>query len=252
MRIIGVVGLTICSTLLLASTGQAASYGNIVGTNVTYESVTDGPLGLYGAPTISGDALDFSPPSYLASCSGGPGCPSGVTTDEALLFHIRANPGAFIGSIILTEAGDTTLTSFTGALAATVISAPVRIQVEEINGVPVAPGNPGLSIGAFLTFTSVGNFQSTGPGVVTQIWNGALSVDVDQLIILAGLTGRATLVDFSMDNVLTAFASGVGATARIQKKDVDGLTVTVVPEPATGVLMALGLIGLSAFRRSAR
>lgn len=256
MRFFGTAALAICTALLLSSTSHAASYGNFVGTNYTYQAVTDGQ-GLYGAPTITGDALDFSPPAYLSSCTGGPGCPSPVTTDDALLFHVQANPGAFIGSIILSEAGDTTLSSSGGALAAAIIAAPVRIQIEEIDGVPLSISHPGLiiatSLSTGLSFTGGGNYQYSNPtfGSVTQNWNGSLTVDVDQLIILAGLTGHATRVDFSMDNSLTAFAQS-GASARIQKKDVDGLTVTVVPEPTTGLLMALGLAGLAAIRRSDR
>jgi hypothetical protein len=256
MHLIRIAALAICSTLLLSSTSQAASYGNFIGTTVIYEAVTDGPLGLYGAPTISGDSLDFSPPDYSATCTGGPGCPSPVLTDEALLFHVQAKPGSFIGSITLSEAGDTTLTAFEGAQAFSSIAAPVRIQVEEIDGVPLSVSNPGLIISTplntGLTFNSGGNFQNAGPSSVTQAWNGSLLVDVDLLISLAGLSGRATRVDFVMDNALTAFATGEGATARIAKKDTDALTITVIPEPTTGLLIALGLTGLAAVRRSPR
>ena len=251
MRSFGIAALGFCSALLLASIGQAASYGNFVGTNVTYQSVSDG-LGLYGAPTISGNALDFSPTAYVASCPVA-GCPpSPVIVDDALAFHIQANSG-FIGSIILAEAGDTTLASFLNAFAATQVSAPVHIQIEVINGVPVSVSNPFviLKLDTFLTFNNGGLFQSTVDGTGTHLWNGSLSVDVDQMIALAGLTGRATRIDFSMDNVLTAYAES-GASARIQKKDVDGLTITVVPEPGTGLLMALGLVGLAAIRRNTR
>ncbi|MBW2423566.1 MAG: PEP-CTERM sorting domain-containing protein [Deltaproteobacteria bacterium] len=36
-----------------------------------------------------------------------------------------------------------------------------------------------------------------------------------------------------------------GAAARIQKKDIDGLAITVIPEPGTALLMGLGLFALA-------
>lgn len=262
MRFFSTAVLAICSALLLSSTSFAATYGNRVGTNYTYEGIQDG-LGLYGSPTISGDLLDFDPAAFSSSCAGPPGCTSPVTTDDNLLFHIQANSGAFIGSIILNESGDMTLSSSANALAAAILSAPVRVQVEEINGVPLSISNPGLTVATNLTtglafsggtlgsdgLSYTYDYQNPAFGSVTQLWNGSIVVDVDALIASYGLSGRATRVDFFMDNKLTTFAfQGASSTAR--KKDVDGVTINVVPEPNTALLMALGLAALTAVRRS--
>jgi hypothetical protein len=65
----------------------------------------------------------------------------------------------------------------------------------------------------------------------------------------SGGSGQATLVRISLANTLTAFAES-GAAARIEKKDIDGLAITVVPEPGAALLMGLGLFGLAASSRN--
>lgn len=73
---------------------------------------------------------------------------------------------------------------------------------------------------------------------------------MDAVITANALTGKATLVELSLANTLTAFAEN-GAQAFIEKKDIDGLAITVIPEPGTALLMLLGLSGLAmAGRRS--
>lgn len=259
MRSISLIALAAGSALLLSSTGFAASYGNRVGTNYTYEAIADG-VGLYGSPTISGNLLDFSPTSYSAQCPG-VGCPpSPVLVDDTLIFKVQSNagPGNEIGAITISEAGDSTLASFLGAFAATSVSAPVHIQVEEVNGIPLSVSHPTLSplavrVDTFVVFTSGsgpngGVFTSTALGYGTTNWFGSVTVDIDALLAAAGVAGRATRVDFSMDNVLQAYADN-GATALIKKKDLDGLTVHVTPEPGTALLLGLGLAGLASVRR---
>lgn len=251
MRSLGFFALALSSALLLSSTSFAASYGSFAGTNYTYENVADG-AGLYGAPTISGNLLDFSPTSYSAQCPG-VGCPpSPIVVDDTLIFHVQSNagPGNEIGGITISEAGDTTLSSFLNAFAATSVSAPIHIQVEEVNGIPLSISNPGLivRVDTTLVFTNGGLFTSTGVGYGTTNWTGTKSVDIDALLAAAGVSGRATRIDFSMDNVLQAYADS-GATALIKKKDLDGLTVHVTPEPGTALLLGLGLAGLASVRR---
>ena len=120
------------------------------------------------------------------------------------------------------------------------------VDVLEIDGAPVN----GLNGNAQMVFSRGGQYATTDPeGAGTRIWTGFLSIDVDSVIAGGGGSGQATLVRISLANTLTAFAES-GASARIEKKDIDGLAITVVPEPGTALLMGLGLFGLAASNRN--
>ena len=75
-----------------------------------------------------------------------------------------------------------------------------------------------------------------------------VTLDIDQVLLDNSILGQATLVEVSIANTLTA-TSSVGAIASIEKKDISGLSITVVPEPGTALLMGLGLAGLAASGR---
>jgi len=242
---IGIIGIG--SALLLASASQAANYGDFNGSTVSFLNVRD-QNGLFGAPTVSGDSLDFSPNSFEAVCPGAPGCPpSPAMVDDTLTITIQANSGSYIDDVLLSEAGDTTLSSFLDAFAASTVSATVFVDIFEIDGVAVN----NINGNAAMTFTQNGQFESNDEGYGTHVWTGSLLIDLDSIIASAGGSGRATRVELNLDNTLVAFAAD-GASARIEKKDIDGLAITVVPEPTTAVLMGLGLLGLASIRRGQR
>jgi len=232
-----------CALALLtgsASDLRAASYGNFVGNTVTFVDVAD-VNGLYGSPIVSGDSLDFNPNTFETDCADSGSCPPTPTeAADQLTLQVDADAGYFIERIQLTEAGDTTLTSFVDAFAVTTVVGDVFVDVLEIDG------NPANNINgnALMVFTSDGDFRSDEDGYGTHIWEGELLVNIDQMIADAGETGKATLVSLSIANTLTALGEA-GASARIQKKDIDGLAITVIPEPGTALLMGLGLVGLA-------
>ena len=239
--------LFVASTLLIASVGQAINYGDFVGNTVTFEDVTS-QNGLFGAPTVSGDSLDFNPNTFEADCSLDPGCPPTPSTiDDTLTLTIQADPGSFIDDILLSEAGDTTISSFLNAFGATQVTATVFIDIFEIDGISVN----NINFNTQMTFSNGGAFDTDVDGTGTFIWTGSLLVDLDQIIADNNASGLATRVGINMNNTLIAFAES-GATARIEKKDVDGLAITVIPEPGTALLMGLGLAGLAGVRRSSR
>lgn len=167
--------------------------------------------------------------------------------DDTLTITIQANSGSYIDDVLLTEAGDTTL--FGEAFAATVVSASVFVDIFEIDGVAVN----NINGNAAMIFTRDGEFESNDEGYGTHIWTGSLLIDLDAIIAGApgGVVGRATRIQLNLDNTLIAYAAS-GATSRIEKKDIDGLAITIVPEPTTAVLMGLGLVGLAAIRRGER
>jgi len=236
------------SLLFLASSAQSAYYGTYPGSTVVFENVGD-QNGLFGIPTPSGDSLDFSPNAFEAECPS-TGCVidpvlGGIlTVDDTLTVTIQANSGSFIDDVLFSEAGDTSLQSFVGALAASVVTANVFVDIFEIDGVSVNNVNGTV----VMTFSQDGEYESNDEGYGTHIWDGSLTIDLDAMIADAGLVGRATRVELNLDNTLTAFAAA-GATSRIEKKDIDGLAITVVPEPATALLFGLGLAGLAAIRK---
>ena len=232
-----------------ASIASAASYGNFNSPSgtVSFLNVHD-VNGLFGAPTVIGNDLDFNPTTFKAQCAGTPGCPpTPATVSDTLVLDIHAIPGQIINTVMMTEAGDTTLSSFLNAFAATTVVANVFIDVLEVNGLPVN----GLNNNAQMVFTRNGQFETTDEGVGTHLWSGLLSFDVNSVIAGGGGSGQATLVRLSLSNTLTAVAAS-GAAASIQKKDVDGLAITVVPEPGTALLMGLGLLGLAATGRASQ
>ena len=95
--------------------------------------------GLFGAPTIAGDSLDFDPIGFAASSTGGG--PSDIL-DVQLKFMIQAKDGNVINSILLTEAGDTTLDNgFSSDNALTRVTANIFIDILEVDGVGINPIN---------------------------------------------------------------------------------------------------------------
>jgi len=246
----GALAFALCVGLAgSASVSSAASYGNFSSPTGTVSFLNVADLnGLFGAPTVSANSLDFSPSTFEADCAASLSCPpTPHNVTDTLTFQVNANAGNTIESIVLSEAGDTTLSSFFNALAATTVVGNVFIDVLQIDGAPVN----GLNANAQMVFTRNGQFESNDEGVGTHIWTGYLSLDVNNVITSNGGSGHATLVHISLANTLTAYAAS-GAAARIEKKDIDGLAITVIPEPGTALLMGLGLLGLASGRASRR
>ncbi len=236
------------ASLVATSTANAASYGNFNGATVTFENVFD-QFGLFGAPTDPGgltDTLDFTPNTFEAECPLDPNCSGGILTiDDTLTLTIQADTGSVIDDVVFSEAGDVSLQSFVGATAAASVGATIFIDIFEIDGVAVN----NINHQAQLVFSN-DSFESFDEGYGIYIWTGGITIDLDQVIADAGASGQATRIQINLDNTLTAFAAS-GATSRIEKKDVDGLVITVVPEPGTALLMGLGLAGLASIRRRA-
>lgn len=237
-----------CLFVVAAPAAFAGSYGDFsspTGT-VTFRNVTD-LNDLFGAPTVSANTLDFTPVDFETTCSGS--CGAGTSVSDTLTFQIDSDAGYFIEDIILSEAGDTLINDFSIPIgfAATTIVGNVVIDVLELDNSTVN----GINGNAQMVFTEDGTYDTSNEGNGTYGWTGQLALDIDALIAGAGQTGRATLVQISLVNTLTAFAEN-GAVAIVEKKDADGLAITVVPEPGTALLFALGLGGLSIAGRSRR
>lgn len=221
-------------------------YGNASGTTVDFsnmmeDSNTD-PSPLFGAPTIVGDTIKFSPVSFGASSSngvsaGGPG--SIDITDGTFQTMITAKNGNVINNFVISEKGDYTLIG-SPATASTFTLAGIRVFVSvlEVNGVAINPVS-----GSQVMIAN--NTNLSGGSVFLGIWQGTLNFDVNALLAANSISGQATKIQVGLDNQLIA-GSVNGTIAFIKKKDQDGVTITV---PAPGAAALVGLAGVFAARR---
>ncbi len=219
------------------------NYGDFAGATVdflqvTEDSVTDPlPPALYGTPSVSGDSLDFNPVSFNASASGAGGSD---TTRGVLTMMMASRPGHFIDMIQFEEAGEFTLSGLSGN-ASVSVSATFELDILEVDGVGITPIN---LVVPMLFAPSGGDFDlvSDGPGpLVNDIWVGELMVNLSQALISNNVpfVNGATRVSVRFDNTLMA-QSEAGTSAFIAKKDVGGVGITVIPEPASLILLAAG------------
>lgn len=236
----------------------AIMYGDFLGATVDYLDVsedtnTGDTLPLFGAPTVSGDALDFNPLGFSASASGANGVDQ---TDGQLLFTIMGKSGNGITNILLAEAGDVSLTGFGTDATFAAVTTNITIDILETDQGP-ANINYQTSITNFSP--SGGTFgQATDGGggpLFSSNWSGAVLIELGPILTNNGRVGEiATKVNVNLDNVLSALSEN-GTVATIAKKDFDasGFSIRIqtnVPEPSTIVLTLGGILGLaSGFRR---
>jgi len=257
------------AVLLLVVTGSPAraaqiNYGTHMGNHVTYVNVTedsgsDEPLPLFGAPTVTGNSIDFNPVGFDASSTG----VGSDITDSNLVFMVTAKSGSRISSITLNEAGDTTLAGNVapgsmGTAAAVFASGVLDIHEVDFMGINH------ISVPFSLTFNPSGGtyFLGTdgggGPIFHTE-WSGSATLDIDAILIANGFMippgpvdpeGGATKISIDLDNTLVA-VSETGTSAAISKKDFGGVTIRSnvrtepgggpeIPEPASIALAGLG------------
>ena len=180
--------------------------------------------------------------------------PAAATTPEArLTFTVDAHAGHAISNIMFSEAGDTTLSGAGTDSTSTRVTANGTLTISEVDGAPIAP----ISRPIALTFTPSGGdygLASDGGGLPifhTQ-WTGSLAVNVGQILTMAGVPFSFGATELSVNLVNTLEArSQSGTDALINKHDFGGLSITVnIPEPASGVLLGVGLAGwFAAVRR---
>ncbi len=131
--------LAACLILLIIgqpSVGAQINYGTHMGTHVTYVNVTedsgaDEPLPLFGAPTVTGNSIDFNPVGFDAGSAGG----GSDITDSNLVFMVTAKSGSRISELVFSEAGDTTLagTVPAGSMStATAVFATGVLDIQEV------------------------------------------------------------------------------------------------------------------------
>jgi hypothetical protein len=273
-KIQAVAGVALALLLVVGVALSAAAvptnhaYGSFVGINYSFinanetvQTADDDPNPLFGAPILAANQLIFTPPSFDAdSANGNGGAGLGALDMSHSTFNttITSNtPGIFVDLISIDEAGDIILTAFPpgSGTGATGVVATMSGTVTILAALDTSV------IGEIITFGGAGgDFASTfTPGPQTNqlfvglqpagtfSWTGSVDIDIASLFAGAGVTSVA----LQFNNSLMA-NSEPGTTALIQKKAVSGPKITVVPEPATGALVACGLIALAARSRVRR
>lgn len=244
------VALALLGFLSPAPAG-AVSYGSFSGASVNFNDVED-VNGLFGAPTVSLDSIDFDPVGFEATCSD---CgPAGAGVDDTLSMSVVANPGQVFDEITINEAGSYSLLAFGAeAVASASVTGFLTLDIFAVDGAAVN----NVSFVGEVEYTPDSPYDSTVLGNGSGLWSGTLFVDIVQVLADAGVSGSATRVDVSFSNELEAFHAGLGSST-ITKRDADLITLTimanVIPEPATAGLLAVGLgwVGLRTRRAGPR
>jgi hypothetical protein len=239
--------------LAIAPAASAAiNYGDFAGTDVMYLDVTEAaltgdPEPLYGAPIVSGNALDFNNMTYASSSSGAGG--SDFTDGRLTTTIMSINAGVGITDLLIEESGDYSLIGPGGTGTSAFVGASIFLDIREIDGVPIAPINFNTNLVISPNADGEFNIADDGTGVAV-IWEGTILIDIDAILAANSIVGTATKIDFTMDNVLGT-TSEAGTSSLITKKDLGGVAITtMVPAPGTLVLLAAGLLAPRRRRRA--
>lgn len=221
-----------------AALATPINYGNVSGTNVTFTNVSEDSatdtIALFGAPSVIGNNLAFNPTSFNSFSSNG----ATDITDGTLQFGVLANAGFTIPFVNIQERGDYIIVG-SGGLAQ--VGLAVNVRIEAVNGVALATP---LAFQTNGTFTPGSTF--TAPSALTN-WNGGVNIDLNALLAGAGISGGATRVQVSLNNVLIS-AAGPNGQVNIAKKQNDGVIITV-PTPGAAALVGLGTLVAAGRRR---
>jgi hypothetical protein len=230
-----------CVLLPTVSIAEPINYGSFEGTSVWFRNVTEGSLTdnapLFGVPTVSGDSLDFDQVGFSASAADR----SIDNTDGDLGFSVEAKSLKGVETILLSEAGDTSLIrgeTHPTARAYTEVRTTVYVNIGQTN-----TGATSISHVTQMVFTpSGGSFDldenGGGDDSFSTNWNGTLLIDIGDILEAHERAGEiATLVYVQIDNFLLAITE-VGSVATIATNDSEpsGLTLYVnsIPEPGSG------------------
>lgn len=243
---------TIRKTLIAAALGIVSSSASAVlvtlpGVNfdLTYD---DAKLGAYGAPSLLGSFITFTPSTYVAQSNNG-NPPTMLDLESSTInLRIALHDGFRIQSVALSEGGDYLKL---GSLSQVGVSGQTRaldlaqnVATQVIQPILVSPlniTNPGLP----------------NPSFATHNWNATTFTD------LSGASYASTqTLSYTIQNLLFAFSAPFGPSpldpdlirqAFIEKKFVGlDVSVTLIPEPEVWAMMLVGagLVGFQLRRKS--
>jgi hypothetical protein len=248
------------TALLIACPALAVNYGDFTGTDVDYLQVTEvassagDSTPLFGAPSVSGNSIDFDPVGFSASALNG----TIDFTDANLKFMVVAHDFKAIKDVTFAEAGDTTLLGFGNDTTFSSVTTRIFIDVVEVDFQPinvVSLNNISIPFSPSGGTFGLGTDGGGGP-LFNAGWSGQVTVDIQALLVSNNVpfVGGATKVNVNLDNSLSAIsqAGNPGTSAFIAKKNANGLIIVVnnpIPEPNAGLLALFGLGGLLIRRR---
>jgi hypothetical protein len=234
------------------------NYPDMSGTSVDFTAISEnthepGPLPLFGAPVVSGDALDFTPINFASSALVGPGFDF---HDGFLTFMATSKTGQSIQNIKFAEGGALSVVGTGTDQTFVSVSAVGFVKVIQIDDAPL-PANTAIPLLPITLTFSFGNLGDGSWGRASdgfangKLWTGSQLINITQELTNLGIpfVKGATKITVALDNALYAQAEETGG-AYIDKKDFFTVT-TNVPEPASCMLFAFGLVaGLIVSRRS--
>lgn len=220
----------LAAVFLLAFAAAQASAANVTlnGGNFTISYDTS-VIGLFGAPTLVGSSLVFTPggnPGFSAQSDNGV-----KVTNSTFSFMVTADPGYQLSGFNLFEGGDYLLIGNSSG-----VSVGGQLRVKPVGGnvltAVIAPSAP-LS-----THTTFEQFTNTN-------WDASASISPATSLMTASV---------SIENLLGARARLTeDGYAFIEKKNVElGFVLTPIPEPASFAMLlaGLGMMGVVVRRRS--
>jgi hypothetical protein len=215
--------------------------------DVTEASATDPiPPARFGVPTLSGNVLDFNPTEFAAMGAGG----TLDITDVQLNFTVMTStPLAGLTSLAFSESGDYTLFGAGTALTQVAAGLAVKIDIFEVDGVPLA-----VPLSAFVNASFSDNLG--GGQELVSPWSVGATLDLEAVLNGAGIAFDAgvTKASVAINNQLLALSEPT-SIAFIAKKDFKITPgIEVVPEPTSLTLVVAGLAacGLASRRRIMR
>lgn len=229
----------------LASGSVHSAMITIVGTDfdVVYD---DTKLGQFGAPTLTGDTLYFTPNNFRAESLNG----QGVVTDNSTLngLTLVAHAGFHFGSLSMAEFGDYIMT---GASSSVTVGGQLR-AFDAFNSILTQTSNSLVVNGA----TPLNLIDG-----LNHDWVAGASITNATPTIIPGSSpwlAGASQVGLTLENNLSAFTASTdtGPLRAMVEKKFNGVAITVqpVPVPAAVWLLGSGLcaLGVCRGRRASR
>ena len=229
-RVVYCVMFAVGTSVMMPTLSQAAmmNYGSFNGATVDFIDVTEDNLEpnlFYDVMGAVGDVLLIDPDGFGVQINPGPGA---AFIDSELEMIIMAKPGNSVDQISFIEEGDYSIVG-TGNVDASVA---FFWQIIEVDDTPITP----------VSGNGTADFTANTP-ITGGLWDVGFTVDLNNTLANAGMSGTITKAVFRFDNSLTATAENDNSIAFIKKKQIGGVRI-MVPEPSGVLTLLIGLMGL--------